>query len=268
MKKKWLFLTAGTAALLGAGLPHKCDYTEYYIRSSKIQNPVKMILISDLHGASYGKNMCKLIEMINKEHEDAILIPGDLFDEFHGDENGFALLDQIRNYPVYYSTGNHEEHRRDVITLKEKIKEYGVNVLDYNTKVIQLNGNTLEIGGINCKSKENTYLAYEINKIYKTDAYRILLSHKPHWVSLYKDINCDLVVSGHAHGGQWCIPGTRIGAAAPQQGLLPKYIHGMHEIGNKKIIIGRGLTKEYHGIPRLYNNPEFVVIHLLPDVVA
>ena len=46
MKKKWLFLTAGTAALLGAGLPHTCDYTEYYIRSSKIQNPVKMILIS------------------------------------------------------------------------------------------------------------------------------------------------------------------------------------------------------------------------------
>lgn len=270
MKKKNILLALGATATTAfvAGLPYKCDWTEYSIYSSKIKFPVRIIMLSDLHGSSYGKSMEKLIKMIEQAHGDAIVIPGDLFDEFHGDENGFALLDQIKKYPTFYSTGNHEEHRRDVTSLKEKINEKGVNVLDFNSKVVELNGNEIEIGGINCKYREGNYLAHQINDIFKTDDFRILLSHKPHWTSIYKDIDCDLIVSGHAHGGQWCIPGTRIGAIAPQQGLLPQYISGMHDIKNKKIVIGRGLTKDYHGIPRLYNNPEFVVINLLPERIA
>ncbi len=270
MKKKNIVLTLGALASTTfiAGLPYKCDTSEYSIYSSKINYPVRIILLSDLHGAKHGKEMGKLIKMIEQAHGDAIVIPGDLFDEFSGDENGFTLLEQIKKYPVFYSTGNHEEHRRDVTSLKEKIKEKGVHVLDYQSEVIELNHNLIEIGGINCKYRERNYLPDQINKIYQTDYFRILLSHKPHWTSLYKDINCDLIVSGHAHGGQWCIPFTRIGAIAPQQGLLPKYICGMHDIKNKKIVIGRGLTKDYHGIPRLYNNPEFVVINLLPETIA
>ena len=267
MKKKWLLLSSlGVGAIAIAGLPYKCDYTEYTIENNKIKNPIRLIMLSDLHGTSYGNNMNQLVSMIQQAKGDAILIPGDLFDEFHGDENAFNLLEQIKDYPIFYTTGNHEEHRRDVNILLNKIKEYGVNILDYSSKNIELNGNLIEIGGISCKYREGNYLVEEVNKTFQSDNYRILLSHKPHWISLYKKIDCDLVVSGHAHGGQWCIPTTKVGVAAPQQGLFPKYIEGIHDLDNKKIVIGRGLTKDYHGIPRLYNNPEFIVINLLPKV--
>ena len=53
--------------------------------------------------------------------------------------------------------------------------------------------------------------------------YRILLTHRPERINKYLDYPFDLVMAGHAHGGQWRIPGIMNGLIAPHQGLFPKY---------------------------------------------
>ena len=61
-------------------------------------------------------------------------------------------------------------------------------------------------------------LAEEIGR---KPGFRILLSHRPEQVELYDQMDVDLVVCGHAHGGQWRIPGLVNGVFAPGQGLMP-----------------------------------------------
>lgn len=88
----------------------------------------------------------------------------------------------------------------------------------------------------------------------------LLLSHRPELFSLYEKHDIDLVLSGHAHGGQVRIPFVG-GLAAPDQGLLPKYTAGIYEKDGTKMIVNRGLGNSI--IPqRLFNTPEIVEINI------
>ena len=75
----------------------------------------------------------------------------------------------------------------------------------------------------------------------------------------------DLVVSGHAHGGQWRIPGLLNGLLAPGQGLFPDYAGGCYDFGNAALIVSRGLARESTRVPRLFNRPEVVLADILPE---
>ena len=73
----------------------------------------------------------------------------------------------------------------------------------------------------------------------------------------------DLILCGHAHGGQWRIPFTKRGVAAPNQGLLPAYVDGLYDLDNgSKMIVSRGLARERMPYPRFFNHPEVVIIDI------
>ena len=70
----------------------------------------------------------------------------------------------------------------------------------------------------------------------------------------------DLVLTGHAHGGQFRLPLIG-GLIAPNQGLFPKYNDGLYSEGNTNMIVSRGLGNSI--IPFRFNNrPEVVLIEL------
>jgi predicted MPP superfamily phosphohydrolase len=88
----------------------------------------------------------------------------------------------------------------------------------------------------------------------------VLLSHRPEYSSQYAALGFDLVLAGHAHGGQVRIP--LIGALyAPDQGWLPRYTSGVHASGRTKMIVSRGLGNSWFKI-RVFNRPELVVVRL------
>lgn len=255
-------LLLGAVAI--AGLPFGIDVTQYVYQTKKVFFPIRFVILSDLHGQSFNDDMNELINLVKAENPDVILLPGDLFDEYSNDENAWKLLDGLKEYPRFYVTGNHEERRDDIHELIDHLKEVGVTVLSKNSQVIRIHNTDIEIAGIPCRKQESDYTKEEINQIFTSNHYRILLSHRPHWVNLYKELNCDWIISGHAHGGQWCIPFTHIGLGAPQQGFLPQYTSGVHNLEDKHLLISRGLVRHYHYLPRLYNNPEIVVLTLKP----
>ncbi len=89
--------------------------------------------------------------------------------------------------------------------------------------------------------------------------YKLLLCHHPeYWEPYLKDRHIDLVLSGHAHGGQIRILGQ--GLFAPGQGILPKYTGGIHNGAYGKLVISRGLANTSRFIPRLFNRTELVYI--------
>jgi len=93
--------------------------------------------------------------------------------------------------------------------------------------------------------------------------YSILLSHRPELTEKYKDSGFDLVVAGHAHGGQVRIPGIINGLLAPNQGYFPKYAGGRYDMGETVMIVNRGLQKD--SIPRVFNPPDLVIVSLKPE---
>jgi hypothetical protein len=92
------------------------------------------------------------------------------------------------------------------------------------------------------------------------DGFKILLSHHPEYYPRYlKDKNVGLIISGHAHGGQWRMFGR--GVFAPGQGLFPKYTSGIHD---GRLIISRGAVNNSKPIPRFFNPSEILEIQILP----
>ena len=92
--------------------------------------------------------------------------------------------------------------------------------------------------------------------------YTILLAHRPEYFQLYADYGFDLALCGHAHGGQWRLPGLINGVYAPGQGLWPKYAGGIYQQAACTMLVSRGLARESTRIPRLFNRPELVIIDL------
>ena len=98
---------------------------------------------------------------------------------------------------------------------------------------------------------------------YEQDAYAILLSHRPELFQTYVSTGVDLVLTGHAHGGQFRIPFIG-GLIAPNQGLFPKYTSGLVQDKGTKMVISRGLGNSILPV-RINNRPELVVVKLLSE---
>lgn len=264
MNKYGWILAAGTAAIV-CGLPYKIDVTHNTVVSTKIKAPVKIAVISDLHCRSFGRGQSKILSILKKERPDIIVIPGDLFDVGRNLENSFDLIRRIKNTPIYYTSGNHDIYLKDQISeLRLRLKAEGVHVLDDAGEIVQAGNGQIEIYGMCDHGRKAKYSAADISERFQTDDYRILISHRQSYTDFYSRVDCDLILSGHAHGGQWRIPMTHQGLFAPQMGILPKYTEGIHDLNGRKLIISRGLASGNPMIPRLYNNPEIVMIDLEP----
>ena len=92
------------------------------------------------------------------------------------------------------------------------------------------------------------------------NSYTILLSHRPELFETYVCCGVDLVLCGHAHGGQFRLPFIG-GLVAPNQGLFPKYDSGLYTDGKTNMVVSRGLGNSI--IPFRFNNrPEVVLVEL------
>jgi len=195
---------------------------------------------------------------------------GDIADDVLPDEKAKELLSGIAyKYPCYYVTGNHEFWSGRVNEQKEMFRSYGINVLEGTCDTVSLNGQDILVCGIDDPDGGRKNFDAQLNNVaqfIEKDKYTILLSHRPELIELYATHPFDMVLSGHAHGGQWRIPLILPnGLLAPNQGLFPKYTRGIHELNNTKMLVSRGLARESTPIiPRFFNPPELVVIHFVP----
>jgi hypothetical protein len=97
--------------------------------------------------------------------------------------------------------------------------------------------------------------------------YHILMAHTPQHMEAYFESGADLVLSGHYHGGTVVLPG--VGALmSPQFRFFPKYARGRYDAKNGRSvgIVSAGLGTHSINI-RLLNQPELVIIDLLPEEV-
>ena len=247
--------------------------TEYKLQNKNLPDKKVFALVSDLH----SEKPEKVIRLLEKMNPDYILAPGDIFEVMDGtkdekNENGFVFLSECtRIAPTFYSLGNHEmggtgswhamgntypkKEKKMSARNAERLAETGVTFL--NDSYVTVDG--MAIFGLSsgfvregCVPRLET-----MSEFLKCQCPKILLCHHPEYYEKYfMDSDIDLIVSGHAHGGQWRFFGR--GFFAPGQGFFPKYTSGVHD---EKLVIGRGL-KKYSTLPRLFNPPEVVKIEI------
>lgn len=260
----WSGLGVGTAFVV-CGLPYQMDVTHDTIITDRIQKPKKIAVLSDLHCRRFGKRQSRIVNVIQKERPNLIVIPGDLFDVGRDFEISFELIKTLKDYPIYFTSGNHEIYLKNEIgRLRSRLQAEGVHVLEDKGTCFRDGDDIIEIYGLSDHDGKPKFTSEEISREYHEDGLRVLISHRPEFISLYRKVDCDLIISGHAHGGQWRIPFTHQGLYSPREGFLPKYTEGIHDLNGRKLIISRGLASGNPVIPRLYNNPEIVIIDLQP----
>ena len=239
--------------------------TVYVYGSAKVPAQLDgftVALVADLHNKDFGG---RLTERLAAARPDLIAVTGDLIDCRHTDTA--TALDFInaalKVAPVYFVPGNHEYNAgAEYIRLREQMIDVGVKVLAEDSVTITYHGARLNLIGIS--DQAFGYDAAEtIASRCREDMLNLLLAHRPEQIGTYAAAGADLVLSGHAHGGQWRLPGVG-GLIAPGQGLFPEYTTGPYRVEGATLIVSRGLSNSVMPI-RVFNRPELVLVRLAAE---
>ena len=262
--------------------------TFYRIDGLPTENRYRIAVATDLH----DRRCPKVIGSLEKRRPDYIAIPGDILYAAAGDTiyrhdphsgqhlrnapNALELLkESVKIAPVLFSTGNHELYLD--ADDRKLLEDLGVLFLDDSWA----RKGELVFGGLSSsyrvfagigvsKTKEEHKRRWEmvyecvdtawLDAFGAQEGYKILLCHHPEFYEPFlkhrQDIN--LILSGHAHGGQIRLFGR--GLYAYGQGWFPKYTGGVYD---DKLVVSRGLSNTSR-IPRLGNSPELLYVDLLP----
>lgn len=254
---------------------NKLDITKYELNSNDIVNPVKMVQLSDLHSKP-AKNVLKTVKKLKP---DIIFVTGDYINDHEKNKEKMLSYGKelVKTAPVFYITGNHERRLENFYELMSELKGIGFTVLLDETDDIVINGNKINILGLDenqagfddYKARKNGTFKYKdksplFKELSKKSGYKIVLSHYPeNFMAVsendYSQYDFDIQLSGHAHGGQFILP--LIGPVfSPGQGIRPKYAKG--SFGERpKLIISRGIGNAEFPF-RLFNHPEINVIDI------
>lgn len=250
------------------------DITQYNIKSDDCGS-LKIVQLSDLHSKPFGKVLKKTQEL----NPDIICITGDYINDRCKNKEKMLNFGKelVKIAKVYYITGNHERRLENFENIMQELSDIGFIVLLNRVSVFNDKGFDVSILGLDenqadfddYKARKNGTFVYKDMSPYfaeleKNSGFKIILSHFPENFENVKEMNYsqydfDLQLSGHAHGGQFCLP--FIGPVfSPGQGLFPKYAKG--SFGDRpKLIVSRGLGNAEFPF-RLFNYPEINVINI------
>ena len=277
-KRKAIIGVTGLAFVLAVFFICIGSYTvetyKYNVKSEKIPegfDGFRIVQVSDLHNAEFDKYNATVLEPVFNAKPDIIVITGDLIDSRNIKVDAAISFAQkaVNIAPVYYINGNHEARVPDEYEkLKQGLTDAGVTILENDSIDITIGDEAITLIGINdpafrMKLVDDTMeqnIAHQLTEVIPdNDNYKVLLAHRPHYFNAYVG-KVDLVLSGHAHGGQFIIPFVG-GLIAPGQGFFPEYYTGSYIKENTEMIVSRGIGNSI--IPfRINNKPEIVVAEL------
>lgn len=266
--KKW-FLWGGIIVVLLCFFcyeNHHLVVTEFTYVNESVENypdGYRIVQISDLHNTAFGRNQWALVDRITELAPDMVVITGDIVDSNHTDiDVATDLVGQIVGLcPVYYVTGNHEYwlDESDRRRLFEEMEQAGAVLLFNEAVTVNASGKTFDLIGLDDNSLTDGTLKTLLSEC-NSETLNIVLAHEPHYIEKYAATDADLVLCGHAHGGQFILP--LIGpVVAPDQGIFPQYTSGAYRMDDMTMFVSRGLGNSIIPV-RLFNCPEVVCIDL------
>lgn len=271
-KHRWILpVLAMLVILMLIALDERLILRTYTVVSPKLTAEVRLAVVTDFHSSD---NADDVVAMVTSCAPDAVLLVGDLFDDDTQNrptERTLSLMRQLSaQYPCYYVSGNHEAWTGEMDALYQQTEEAGVTVLRMSSGVLTVRGQRIALCGIpdpyemvfSGAPDTEEQLRQALEDVDSAD-FTVLLAHRPELLAKYAQFPLDLVVSGHAHGGQVRIPGVLNGLYAPNQGWFPKLAGGAYTQDGTTLIVSRGLAVRTR-LPRIFNRPEVVLVRCVP----
>lgn len=271
-KHRWILpVLAILVVLTLIALDERLILRTYTVVSPKLTAEVRLAVVTDFHSSD---NADDVVAMVTSCAPDAVLMVGDMFDDDIANrptERTLSLMRQLSaQYPCYYVSGNHEAWTGEMDALYQQTGEAGLTVLRMSSGVLTVRGQRIALCGVpdpyemvlSGAPDTEEQLRQALEDVDSAD-FTVLLAHRPELLAKYAQFPLDLVVSGHAHGGQVRIPGVLNGLYAPNQGWFPKLAGGAYTQDGTTLIVSRGLAVRTR-LPRIFNRPEVVLVRCVP----
>jgi predicted MPP superfamily phosphohydrolase len=214
--------------------------------------------LSDLHADMSADAMTEAARLVRGLRYDLCVLTGDYrgrtYGEFCSTLREMLRLRDVLTEPIYGVLGNH-----DTIMMVPDLERMKIRMLLNEHVVIERDGGQIFLAGI-----DDAHF-YRVDNIEKAaaalpqDTFSILLSHTPETYKQASHAGFDLLLAGHTHGGQICLPG---GTPIILESVLPRSMgggrwqyHGMAGYTS----VGAGSC----GVPVRFNCPPEITLHRL-----
>ena len=249
------------------------EYEMYFAGLPEAFDGYRIVVLSDTHGAEFGRNNHRLVSRVEEAEPDIITILGDVIDEYGTPslvrqlEIAETLVEQlVKIAPVYFVTGNHDWASGELPTLLSILDTHGVTVLQNSYVLLESGSQTIILAGTDDPNGPADMIRprefVEQTRQAQGDGFFIMLEHRNRNLPLYSSLYVDLVLSGHAHGGIIRLPFTD-GLIGSRREIFPSYTSGVYQMEGKhtRMVVSRGLGSHFLWM-RLFNNPEVLVVEL------
>ena len=217
-----------------------------------------IVQLSDLHVEMNAAAMERVVDLLDEARFDVCVLTGD----YRGGTNGrydttltgMARVRESLKSPIYGVLGDH-----DTICMVPGLEAMGIRMLLNESVIIERSGQRIHLGGI---GDAHFYGMENIEKAAAAiphDEFSILISHTPEVYRQAVHIGFNVLLSGHTHGGQICLPGgipITLNSALPRSmGSGAWKYHGM--IGYTSVGAGSSV------VPVRFNCPPEITLHHL-----
>lgn len=281
--KKWIRWSAAVVLLIAAvwwvlWANEAVERTDVTVTSSNLPDAFRgfrIAHVSDLHNAWLSPDNGDLLALLRDAEPDIIAITGDLVDYRHTDMDASLhfIREAVKIAPCYYAVGNHESQFYAFQELEQAMTDAGVTVLRNASVTLERGGESIQIiglddytffpgaGGWDCVMN----MLSSLEPIDRS-GYDILLAHRPEFWREYVKLDTELILAGHAHGGQIRLPFVG-GLYAPDQGFFPQWDGGLYSQADTHMVVSRGLGNSSFPL-RVNNRPEVVIITLEKESIT
>ncbi len=243
------------------------EVSENKVVSNKVTSAIRIVQLSDLHGAAYGDDNNKLVDAIIKQTPDLICVTGDMYTngDSAGMDTALLLLEKaVTIAPVYLVPGEHDQDDEFLAAASE----FGVHVLLYETDTITIKGNTITLYGIDNVYYTDTFNLFREFSEPPDGSLNLLLAHIPNFEA-FNWFGPDLTLCGDTHGGVAQLPVVGPlyfnGKFLPELTNSDEYVtdKGLFQTYTGYVYVSGGLGNYPYPI-RMFNRPELSVLQIQP----
>jgi len=239
--------------------PQRIEVTHSIIYSSKLDQHIKVAVLADIQTDNPGAYEARVLALTEAENPDLVLLSGDYLQIWDQEKYDAAVIDLNKIFidaglepslGIYAVRGNVDHTEWNLIFNDLDVYTFS------NTESLDIGALTLT--GVSWLDSEKPDLV-----IPGSQKFHLVMGHSPNF-SL-GEINADLLLAGHTHGGQVQLPG--IGPLLTLSLVPRSWASGLTEISpDRYLLVSRGIGLERGNAPRLRFNcrPELVILDLIP----
>ncbi|MCY2966558.1 MAG: metallophosphoesterase [Planctomycetota bacterium] len=231
------------------------------------ESPFRVVQISDIHyhGRTPLAYMLHCVQSANAENADIIALTGDYIHAGgrHVDKVAEILGKLRAKSGVFAVLGNHDHairaswglkfHRHLNVRVAQALTKQGIRVLHNELVVVEHEGQKFQISGVDDLWSRKCLPEVALAQLDPALPH-IMLAHHPLTIHLIEGKRCDLMLSGHTHGGQ--IHSERFGSITLSN-KMKQYAAGLYTFGNQRLYVNKGVG--YGWRIRYNRRPEIAV---------